>query len=52
MVIVEVKDPHGKLIEHQEFSIYAAAVDWFEWAIEAYGHSVSIIFGGRDAVVR
>lgn len=44
MIVVEVKDGTGKLVDRREFSIYATAVEWWEWALEAYGRSVSIMF--------
>lgn len=51
MVIVEVKTADGKVLEHRTFSIYSAALEWFEKARELYGRGISMTFGADHDVV-
>lgn len=52
MIIVEVKTETGRVIEHRTFSVYDAAVYFFELAQKIYGKGVSITFGADYAMVR
>lgn len=53
MIIVEVKNSYGQVIEHRTFSVYSVASAWFERAKEVYEHGISITFGGdKHAVLR
>jgi len=51
MIIVEVKNSYGQVIEHRTFSAYAIASAWFERAKEIYEHGISITFAGEDHAV-
>lgn len=52
VIVVEVKDTFGKLIERRSFSIYDVAISWFDRARDLYGKGVSISFGPEHAVLR
>lgn len=52
MIIVEVRTEAGRVIERRTFSVYEAAVSFFESARKIYERGVSITFGAKYDLVR
>lgn len=51
MIIVEVRTEAGRVIEHRTFSVYEAAIGFFETARKIYEQGVSITFGAAYDLV-